>query len=147
MSASRQVILTFDESDEWFDRFWLTRDYIPRAVFAGTMVDGVSQVCDVIQPSRVEVVPVPFDCEDGFFCAYWRDPRAYLDPDVRAAISALALLDDADLRPGLTQLAADLVGTVADAATPTSSTSKPSTSATTSSLPERGHSPGVLRDR
>jgi len=106
--ARRQVILTFDESDEWFDRFWLTRDYIPRAVFAGTMVDGVSQVCDVIQPSRVEVVPVPFDCADGFFCAYWRDPGAYLDPDVRASISALALLDDADLRPGLARLAADL---------------------------------------
>ena len=33
---------------------------------------------------------------------------AYLDPDVRASISALALLDDADLRPGLARLAADL---------------------------------------
>jgi SAM-dependent methyltransferase len=106
--ARRQVILTFDESDEWFDRFWLTRDYIPRTVLAGSMVDGVSQVCDVIQPARVEVVPVPFDCADGFFCAYWRDPRAYLDPDVRASISALALVDDADLQPGLARLSADL---------------------------------------
>ena len=58
--------------------------------------------------ARVEVVPVPFDCRDGFFCAYWRRPHAYLDPEVRASISALALLDDAVLEPGLARLEADL---------------------------------------
>ena len=51
---------------------------------------------------------MPFDCRDGFFCAYWRRPHAYLDPDVRASISALALLDDAVLEPGLARLEADL---------------------------------------
>jgi SAM-dependent methyltransferase len=106
--APRQVILTFDESGEWLDRFWLTRDYLPRSAFADTVLDGVTQVCDVVSPARIEVVPVPFDCRDGFFCAYWRDPHAYLDPGVRASISALALLEEAVLLPGLARLAADL---------------------------------------
>ena len=33
------------------------------------------------RPGRVEVVPVPHDCHDGFFAAYWRRPEAYFDPD------------------------------------------------------------------
>jgi hypothetical protein len=40
----------------------------------------------------VAAVPVPHDCVDGFFCAYWRRPEAYLDPIVRAGASNLALL-------------------------------------------------------
>ena len=39
-------------------------------------------------------MPVPHDCTDGFICAYWRRPAAYLDPDVRADISNLAQLGD-----------------------------------------------------
>jgi SAM-dependent methyltransferase len=106
--ARRHVILTFDQGDEWLDDFWLTRDYLPKAHFRGELFSALSQVLTEIEPARVEVVPVPFDCRDGFFCAYWRRPHAYLDPDVRASISALALLDDAVLEPGLRKLAADL---------------------------------------
>jgi SAM-dependent methyltransferase len=106
--ARRYVILTFDQGDEWLDDFWLTRDYLPKAHFRGVLFSGLAQVLTEIAPARVEVVPVPFDCRDGFFCAYWRRPHAYLDPDVRASISALALLDDAVLEPGLVRLEADL---------------------------------------
>ena len=106
--ARRHVILTFDQGDEWLDDFWLTRDYLPKARFRGALFSGLAQVLAGIAAARVEVVPVPFDCRDGFFCAYWRRPHAYLDPDVRASISALALLDDAVLEPGLARLAADL---------------------------------------
>ncbi len=45
---------------------------------------------------RIEVVPIPHDCADGFFHAYWRRPEAYLDPGVRAGISAFALMDELD---------------------------------------------------
>jgi hypothetical protein len=51
---------------------------------------------------------VPHDCMDGFFGAYWRRPEAYLEPEVRASISGLALLPDADVLPGVERLAADL---------------------------------------
>ena len=57
---------------------------------------------------RVEVVPVPADCTDGFLCAYWKRPGAYLDPEVRATISVLALLDDQILEPGLRRLEEDI---------------------------------------
>jgi hypothetical protein len=53
-------------------------------------------------------VPVPADCNDGFFCAYWKRPEAYLDPEVRISISALALLGDEVLEPGLRRLAEDI---------------------------------------
>ena len=36
---------------------------------------------------RVEPVPIPHDCTDGFLHAFWRRPHAYLDPVVRANIS------------------------------------------------------------
>ena len=32
-------------------------------------------------------VPIPWDCADGFYEAYWRRPEAYLDERVRRGIS------------------------------------------------------------
>jgi len=32
-------------------------------------------------------VPIPWDCVDGFFHAFWRRPEAYLDPAVRRGSS------------------------------------------------------------
>jgi hypothetical protein len=37
--------------------------------------------------ARTEPVPIPWDCADGFFEAYWRRPEAYLDEDVRRGVS------------------------------------------------------------
>ncbi|HEX4186375.1 MAG TPA: methyltransferase domain-containing protein [Solirubrobacteraceae bacterium] len=42
---------------------------------------------------RVERIPTPGDCVDGFFEAFWRRPEALLDPSVRAAQSVWALLE------------------------------------------------------
>jgi hypothetical protein len=41
-------------------------------------------------------------------CAYWRRPEAYLDPGVRASITALARLEEAAVRPVVERLARDL---------------------------------------
>ena len=43
--------------------------------------------------TRIERIPTPGDCVDGFFEAFWRRPEALLDPAVRAAQSMWALLD------------------------------------------------------
>lgn len=43
--------------------------------------------------TRVEHIPTPGDCSDGFFEAFWRRPEALLDADVRSAQSMWALLD------------------------------------------------------
>ena len=38
----------------------------------------------------MEPVPVPWDCADGFFEAYWRWPEAYLDDDAWRGVSVWA---------------------------------------------------------
>ena len=42
--------------------------------------------------TRVEHIPTPGDCEDGFFEAFWRRPEALLDPAIRASQSMWTLL-------------------------------------------------------
>jgi ubiquinone/menaquinone biosynthesis C-methylase UbiE len=43
--------------------------------------------------TRVQRIPTPGDCRDGFFEAYWRRPEHLLDPAVRRAQSMWALLE------------------------------------------------------
>jgi SAM-dependent methyltransferase len=43
--------------------------------------------------TRVERIPTPGDCADGFFEAFWRRPEALLDRAVRGAQSVWALLE------------------------------------------------------
>jgi SAM-dependent methyltransferase len=43
--------------------------------------------------TRIERIPTPADCEDGFFEAFWNRPEALLDPAVRSAQSMWALLE------------------------------------------------------
>lgn len=85
--ARRVVVFTHDASDTgWRQRFWLTRDYLPEV--AGLVVDrpSVDQLANAIG-ARLEPVLIPWDCADGFFEAYWRQPEAYLDEHVRRAVS------------------------------------------------------------
>jgi hypothetical protein len=55
---------------------------------------------------RVESIPTPGDCVDGFFEAFWRRPEALLDPAVRGAQSVWALLD-ADVEQRIVDRLAD----------------------------------------
>jgi len=43
--------------------------------------------------TRIESIPTPGDCVDGFFEAFWRRPEGLLDPAVRSAQSMWALLE------------------------------------------------------
>ena len=43
--------------------------------------------------TRIERIPTPADCTDGFFEAFWCRPEALLDPQIRSAQSIWALLD------------------------------------------------------
>jgi DNA-binding transcriptional MerR regulator len=85
--ARRVVVFTHDASDTgWRHRFWLTRDYLPEA--AGLVADrpSVDQLAHAIG-ARMEPVLIPWDCADGFLEAYWRRPEAYLEEEVRRAVS------------------------------------------------------------
>jgi SAM-dependent methyltransferase len=105
--APRRVVLVFDQ--ERAADVWPWREYFPAAnVLEAGRAPRVERVVEGLDADRVEVVPVPHDCTDGFGGAYWRRPEAYLDPGVRAGISSLAAMPDDVLRPGLDRLAADL---------------------------------------
>jgi SAM-dependent methyltransferase len=43
--------------------------------------------------TRIERIPTPGDCEDGFFEAFWRRPEALLHPAIRASQSMWTLLE------------------------------------------------------
>ncbi len=59
--------------------------------------------------TRVEQIPTPGDCVDGFFEAFWRRPEGLLDPAVRGAQSMWALLD-----PGVEQRIVDRLAVALD---------------------------------
>ncbi len=40
--------------------------------------------------ARMEPVPIPWDCTDGFLEAHWRRPEAYLGEHVRRGVSVWA---------------------------------------------------------
>jgi SAM-dependent methyltransferase len=104
--ARRQVVLTFDPV--MTATFWLPRDYVPETIELDyRRLPTIDRLVTALGGARIEVVPVPHDCVDGFYAAYWRRPEAYLDPAVRAAISNFALLGDV-VTPGLERLRADL---------------------------------------
>ena len=54
------------------------------------------------------MVPIPHDCRDGFFGAFWRRPSAYLEPAVRDGISVFAQLPSTELEEALARLRSDL---------------------------------------
>ena len=60
---------------------------------------AIEDVAAALGPgARVERIPTPGDCTDGFFEAFWKRPEALLDPAVRSAQSMWALLE-----PGVEQ--------------------------------------------
>lgn len=97
------AIFTWDPEHEGF---WLA-DYFPEVwEIDRPRFPRHAALAEVLGPLEVRPVPVPADCTDGFFGAYWRRPEAYLDPAVRGAISVLADVPATD--PRLARLAADL---------------------------------------
>jgi SAM-dependent methyltransferase len=105
--ARAVAVLTFDpvaHSD-----FWLFRDYLPEVnALASNLVLPPDAVAEVIGAQRVEPVMIPWDCVDGFNWAFWRRPEEYLDPEVRACMSGIALLPDDLVAQRMDRLRADI---------------------------------------
>jgi SAM-dependent methyltransferase len=104
--ARRVVLFTWDPATV-FDG-WVVRDYFPAIV---DLIPGDYRFAHTLArlgDARAEPVPVPHDCLDGFFHAYWRRPDAYLSREVRAGISVFARLDGAAVDAGVRRLRRDL---------------------------------------
>lgn len=109
VSRGPVVVLTFDP---WYSGhsgqsgYWLA-DYFPELFELDK--EQMPKMRDFEQwLGRVDIspVPVPHDCIDGFLCAYWRRPAAYLDPKIRAAMSSFWAVGTEP--PELKKLADDL---------------------------------------
>jgi SAM-dependent methyltransferase len=107
IARQRIVIFTFDPDIN--HRFWLLDEYLPQAAaFDDTRAVAVDRLVTLLGGARIETVPIPHDCTDGFLAAFWRRPEAYLDPQVRAGISVFAQISDDVIQPGLARLDEDL---------------------------------------
>lgn len=105
--SRRQVVFYFEPLVT--HQFWAI-DYFPAARDLPTEREPpdlalLSRHLNVIE---VRQVLIPPDCSDGFGAAFWCRPEAYLDPDVQAGMSWLALLSAEDRADGTRRLAADL---------------------------------------
>ena len=106
--SSRQAFLLFD--NDVTAGFWLIDDYFPELWATAAALDEptAATVAEHLDVRRVEVVPVPADCQDGFGCAYWNRPEAHLDPVVMANVSWTSSVEPSVLAEGLNRLRADL---------------------------------------
>jgi SAM-dependent methyltransferase len=104
--ARRLVVFSWDAT--FARRLWVTQDYFPFVAGEESVFPSLADQAGAVRATRVTAVPIPWDCEDGFYGAYWRRPHAYLDPDVRAGVSVLASRTPEELAPGLARLEEDL---------------------------------------
>jgi SAM-dependent methyltransferase len=108
VARRRVVLFTFDP--EQAGALWLVRDYLPQIAELDRerfpTIDAT--VAALGGRTRVERVPIPHDCRDGFLGAYWRRPERYLEPAVRPGISPFAELDPELLGRALSRLENDI---------------------------------------
>lgn len=107
VTRERVVFLTLDL--DVTAEMWLCRDYLPEIVeHDRETFPTIARLRDVLPKVRVETIPVPADCTDGFCVALWSRPEAHLDPGVRRSSSIWHLLQDSVVEPTLDRLRRDL---------------------------------------
>ena len=85
------------------------RDYLPEiAVLDEARFPPLATVAEALGGAEISPLPIADDCSDGFLCAYWKRPLAYLDAAVRANISSLAVLPPDVLEPAMARLERDI---------------------------------------
>jgi hypothetical protein len=111
--AGKRVVL-FNADPAQAERFWLTSEYL--SGFLDLIPSAfrrpgawTNEFMKTLGPSvTVEPVPIPHDCVDGFYGAFWRRPRAYLDAETRSGISVFARLERRETDDAMRQLDNDL---------------------------------------
>jgi SAM-dependent methyltransferase len=102
------VVITVSDPERLHD-FWLS-DYFPEPLDKErTRFPQIERLVDLLGPgTRVEHLPIPFDCTDGFTEAYYGRPERLLEPGVQRAMSSWTLVDPELLRRFEARLSADL---------------------------------------
>jgi SAM-dependent methyltransferase len=111
VARRRVVLFNFNPAEN--ARFWFAVEYLPE--FMNLIAEGYKEPSRweqelrmLLGPLRIEPVPIPHDCRDGFFGAYWRRPEAFLDETVRAGISVFSLVPPEDVERAIEALRTDL---------------------------------------
>jgi hypothetical protein len=91
------------------ERFWLS-DYAPEVMATeASRYPAINRIAQALGGDvEVVVVPVPFDCVDGFNQAYFGRPELLLDPGARAANSAWSFVGSEVEERFALELSADL---------------------------------------
>src|SRR4051794_39870452 len=106
MARVARGVVVFQWDADFADALWLTRDYLPefRALRApAPLAERAAAI-----GARIEPVPIPWDCQDGFFHAFWRRPEAYLQEHVRRGSSIWARVGPEAEARAVAALRADL---------------------------------------
>ena len=104
--SHRQVLLVHDR--DLCDYYWIT-EYFPEILAVPSeQHPAVDQLCRSLEVIRIETLPIPADCSDGFCSAFWARPEALLDPALRAGSSSLSRLDRTIAENDAEHLRADL---------------------------------------
>ena len=104
VTTEKFVAITWDPVSE---PFWLTRDYFPeihemdKAIFP-----DLEELNEHFDDIIMKPLPIPSDCQDGFFAAFWKRPQAYLQRQVRQSMSPFSKVKN--LPEGLQKLEDDL---------------------------------------
>lgn len=111
--VARERVVVFNADPGESELFWLTREYLPgfiklipdryhaKGAWEGELRESFGN------PTLIRV-PIPHDCLDGFYGAFWRRPEAYLHQAVRDGISVFAQLSAEQVHRGVDALRADL---------------------------------------
>ncbi len=111
--VARHRVVLFNLHPAQAERFWLTRHYLPgflRLIPEEYRLPGAweRELEEVIGPVSLVPVPIPSDCQDGFYGAAWQRSEAHLHPTVRAATSVFARVQKNETVEALQRLRADL---------------------------------------
>ncbi|HEX6688150.1 MAG TPA: methyltransferase domain-containing protein [Solirubrobacterales bacterium] len=111
--VARHRVLLLNADPSLALEFWLTRDYLPG--FASLIPERYrhkghwrAELESLLGKIDVQPVPVPHDCLDGFYQAYWRRPSAYCDKRIRHGISVFHRLPEDKVAAAMERLRRDL---------------------------------------
>lgn len=112
--VARQRVVIFNIDPAEFQRFWFAAEYLPSSL---EIVPRRYREPGIWERElrwllggelQIEPVPIPHDCLDGFFGAFWRRPELLLEATVRAGISVFSRCVPDDVDRALARLRADL---------------------------------------
>ena len=105
--VARKRVVIFLRNPASGHRFWLA-GYLPALDPTAKMTVIVETIERELAPVTRVPVPLPADCVDGLFSAFWARPEMYLDEEIRRNISNFALARDDYVAGGIARLEADL---------------------------------------